>query len=222
MAEPLITHSGVAVPLDQPNIDTDTIIRIDHYMSHKRTELGPFALHVLRHPDGRPDPDCPLNQPAFQGASILVAGENFGCGSSREAAVWALVGMGLKAIIAPSFADIFRQNAVKNGLAALIVDPLLCQQLREHLLADPGCTVTIDLQTQTLTTPSGVRVGFSIGAFERQQLMSGEDEITSTLKRAWTIEAHQQDWIATHPWAVLDQNHEIFRHTKMQIEKDRH
>lgn len=222
MAEPLILHRGIAVPLDQPNIDTDTIIRIDHYMSNARTKLGPFAFNVLRNPNGMADPACTLNHPAFVGASILVAGENFGCGSSREAAVWALAGMGIKAIIAPSFADIFRQNAVKNGLAPLIVDPATCHRLQEQLLAgDVGREVTIDLREQTLTTPWGDTVAFSIGAFEREQLMSGEDEITSTLKLNHAIKVHQQNWIEQHPWAAIDQDHEIFKQRNSHIKKER-
>jgi 3-isopropylmalate/(R)-2-methylmalate dehydratase small subunit len=223
MAEPLILHRGIAVPLLQPNIDTDTIIRIDHYMSNPRTKLGPFAFHVLRNPGGTADPACTLNQPAFQGASILVASENFGCGSSREAAVWALVGMGLRAVIAPSYADIFRQNAVKNGLAPLIVDAAISRRLQQQLLEGAASPeIAIDLGQQILTTPSGEIEAFSIGAFEREQLMSGEDEITSTLKLKDRIEAHQKVWMAEHPWAAIDQNHEIFKQRNSHIDKERH
>ena len=221
MPEPLIHHRGIAVPLPQPDINTDTIIRIDHYMSNARSKLGPFAFHVLRYSGDQPDPVCPLNQPPFQGASILVASENFGCGSSREAAVWALVGMGLKVIVAPSFADIFRQNAVKNGLAALIVEPAACAALQQELLdGTHGQRVAVDLASQTLVTPAGKTVPFEIGAFEREQLMSGEDEITSTLKLSDQIEAQQQRWTSAHPWAEIDQNHEIFQLRNTRTKKE--
>jgi 3-isopropylmalate/(R)-2-methylmalate dehydratase small subunit len=211
MLEPLIRHRGIAVPLPQPDINTDTIIRIDHYMSNPRSRLGPFAFHVLRYPDGVRDEACTLNHGCFDGASILVASENFGCGSSREAAVWALVGMGLKAIIAPSFADIFRQNAVKNGLAALVADAGACQALQQQLLGGMhGHAVSIDLERQTLETPAAETIPFQIGAFERKQLMSGEDEISSTLKLADLIEAQQRRWTADHPWAEIDKSHDIF------------
>jgi len=221
MARPLIQHIGLAVPLRQANVDTDTIIRIDHYMSNPRSQLGPFAFHVLRNPGGQPDPDCTLNQSVFQGASILVASENFGCGSSREAAVWALVGMGLKAIIAPSFGDIFRQNAVKNGLAALIVEADACSAL-QTLLGDgaSGRDISVDLATQTLIAPDGATIGFSIGAFEREQLMSGEDEITSTMKLQGAIDAQQRRWTEQHPWARMNLDHEIFRQRDLHMKKE--
>lgn len=205
MPEPLTQHQGIAAPLSLPNIDTDRIIRIDHYMATPRRDLGRFALHTLRFPGGVMDPDCSLNRPEFAGASILVAAENFGCGSSREAAVWALAGMGVRAILAPSFGDIFRQNAVKNGLATLVGPAAALRDLRAALEEGRhGRVVTVDLEARQALAPDGHAIPLAIGDFERAQLMSGEDEIAETLRRRDMIDTHARRWIAAQPWVAID------------------
>ncbi|GAB5373919.1 MAG: 3-isopropylmalate dehydratase small subunit [Acuticoccus sp.] len=202
---PFTTHAGIAVPIARENVDTDMIIRIERLMLVPRAELGAHAFEMLRRPGGEDDPTCPLNQPRFAGASVVVAGSNFGCGSSREAAVWALAGMGIRAMVAPSFGDIFRQNAIKNGILPVTL-PVATADALLTALADPAVAprMTFDLEHQVLTGPDGTPHPFAIGVFEREQLLSGEDEVTTTLRRADEIGRHFARWHEAAPWARLD------------------
>jgi len=203
--QPFTRHTGIAVPLPRANIDTDLIIRIERFMLVPRRELGAYAFEMLRHrSDGSTDPDCPLNQPCFAGASILIAGANFGCGSSREAAVWALAGMGIRSVIAPSFGDIFRENCVKNGILPIVLDAAACEELSARLLTgEGGHRISIDLTAQRLTPLGGQEIPFAIGAFEREQLLAGEDEVATTLRRRRQILDHLDRWEAAEPWSRL-------------------
>ncbi len=203
--QPFIRHQGTAVPLQRANVDTDMIIRIERLMLVPRRDLGAYAFEMLRRlPGGEENPDSILNQEPFRAASILVCGRNFGCGSSREAAVWALDGMGIRCVIAPSFGDIFRENCIKNGILPVILDEHLCEDLTAELLSGAhGREISVDLEALRLSAPSGAVFPFVLGAFEREQLLSGTDEITSTLARHAEIAAHFARWEASEPWATL-------------------
>jgi 3-isopropylmalate/(R)-2-methylmalate dehydratase small subunit len=205
MIAPFVRHRGTAVPLQRANIDTDMVIRIDRLVLVPRRELGAFAFEMLRlRADGSPDPDCILNHPRYQGASILVAGRNFGCGSSREAAVWALAGSGIRCVIAPSFGDIFRQNCVKNGILPVVLGEAECSALQAGLLdAAMAPELEIDLEALRITLPDGGALAFAIQAFERNQLLTGEDEVTTTLRQRDLILAHLARWEEQEPWNRL-------------------
>lgn len=196
-------HRGVAVRLPQVNIDTDAIIRIERLMMVPRARLGDYAFEMLRQdPDGQPRKDCWLNAPAFAHASIVLAGRNFGCGSSRETAVWAMQGRGIRCVIAPSFGDIFRMNCVKNGVLPIALEEAVHTALVNDWSPDGGdaATYTVDLRGLRITTPKGRHVAFTLPAFERQQLLDGEDEIAATRKLDDRIASHLQAWHAQHPW----------------------
>lgn len=198
-------HRGIAAPLQRANVDTDMIIRIERFMALPRRDLGPWAFEMLRRlPDGRENPDCILNQEPYRAASIIVSGRNFGCGSSREAAVWALAALGIRSVIAPSFGDIFRENCIKNGILPIVLDDGICDRLAAELLAgaEPR-EIEIDLASLSLISPAGEIIPFSIGAFEREQLLTGEDEVTATLKLRDEIACHFARWDADQPWARL-------------------
>ena len=202
---PLTRVTSPAVVLPRDNIDTDMIIRIERLVLVPRRELGAYAFEMLRFlPDGSEDPDCPLNRPEFQSAEILVSGRNFGCGSSREAAVWALAGRGFRVIVAAGFGDIFRQNCLKNGILPVELSATDHAALTESLAAAPLGDVAVDLEAQTLSGPGGLTLSFSIGAFERDRLLAGTDEITATLQHRDAILAHLAEWQASHPWVALD------------------
>lgn len=189
-----------AVPIARDNVDTDVIIRIEHLASLPKAELGKVAFFALRfRPDGSPDPEFPLNQPRYDGARILVAGGNFGCGSSREAAVWAIMGLGIRVVIAKSFGDIFFGNCFQNGvlpiaLSAAEVDALL----RQCAGGPPG--VAVDLGACTVRFPDGSVHRFAIDPLRRRNLLEGLDDIGLTLRDAELIAAWQaarrQEW----PW----------------------
>lgn len=201
--QPFGRHRGIAAPLDRANVDTDMIIRIERFMTHPRKALGPFAFEMLRRlPDGSEDLDCILNREPFRRASILVAGRNFGCGSSREAAVWAIAAMGVCCLMAPSFGDIFRENCIKNGLLPIVLDEAVCAALRGALASSPNPEIEVDLEAETLTFGTDA-ISFAIGRFEREQLLTGEDEVASTLKRGAEIDVHFARWEAANPWAAL-------------------
>jgi len=196
-------HRGVAVLLPQVNIDTDAIIRIERLMMVPRAQLGNYAFEMLRFDAaGQPRESCLLNQPAFAQASIVLAGRNFGCGSSRETAVWAMQGRGIRCVIAPSFGDIFRLNCVKNGVLPIALDDAVHAALVHDWSPDGGdaATFTVDLRALTITTPSATTIRFTLPAFERQQLLDGEDEIAATRKHGDAIDRHLREWQAQHPW----------------------
>jgi 3-isopropylmalate/(R)-2-methylmalate dehydratase small subunit len=190
---PFVRETGLVAPLDRPNVDTDQIIPKQFLKRIERTGFGQFLFFDWRYlPDGRPDPSFILNEPRYQGASILVAGRNFGCGSSREHAPWALAEYGFRAIIAPSFADIFRNNCAQNGLLTVVLPEDQVHDLIQKTLATPGYTLTIDLEQQTVTDDGGFTATFEIDPFVKTRLLNGLDEIGMTLQREPAIAAFEQ------------------------------
>jgi 3-isopropylmalate/(R)-2-methylmalate dehydratase small subunit len=194
--KPFKTLASTYVVLAADNVDTDQIIPARFLKVTDKRGLGDsvFADWRLR-ADGSPNPDFPLNRPDAKGARILVAGQNFGCGSSREHAPWALVGWGLRAIVAPSFADIFKQNAMKNGLLPVEVDDAVHVRLVQTRHSNPAAVLTVDLPAQTLTLAGEDPVSFAIDAFSKECLVNGIDELGYLLDRITDIERHE----AQHP-----------------------
>jgi len=208
--EKFTVHTGVVAPLDRENVDTDAIIPKQFLKSIKRTGFGPNAFDEWRYLDhGEPgqdnskrplNPDFVLNQPRYQGASVLLARKNFGCGSSREHAPWALQQYGFRAIIAPSFADIFFNNCYKNGLLPIV----LTEQQVDHLFNDTyafnGYQLTIDLDAQVVRTGDGREYAFDITAFRKYCLLNGFDDIGLTLRHADKIRQFEAERLAKRPW----------------------
>ena len=201
---------GLVAPLDRPNVDTDAIIPKQFLKSIKRSGFGPNLFDEWRYLDHGepgmdlatrvPNPDFVLNQPRYQGAGILLARENFGCGSSREHAPWALMDFGIRAIIAPSYADIFFNNSFKNGLLPVILPAAVVDRLFADTLATPGYRLTVDLPNQQVIAPSGESFGFTVDEFRRHCLTEGLDEIGLTLRHADAILAFEQQRRAEQPW----------------------
>ena len=191
------THvTGRMAPIPIDNIDTDQIIPASYLKVTDKSGLGEGLFsrwRVLE--NGAPNPDFVLNRPEHAGAEILLAGDNFGCGSSREHAPWALLDYGFKAVISSRFADIFSNNALKNGLLLVTVTPPVLEQLLESVLRDPDCQVTIDLEAQTLATPSGEEISFDIDPFAKQCLLRGIDQLGFLLEQLPRIESFE----ASHP-----------------------
>ncbi|WP_435100064.1 3-isopropylmalate dehydratase small subunit [Arhodomonas sp. AD133] len=208
--EPLTRVKGVVAPLDRANVDTDAIIPKQFLKSIKRTGFGPNLFDEWRYLDhGEPgqdnsqrplNPDFVLNQPRYQGASILLARRNFGCGSSREHAPWALADYGFRVIIAPSYADIFYNNCSKNGILPVALSEEAVERLFEETRASEGYSLEVDLPAQTVTTPSGERFAFEIDAFRKHALVEGLDEIGLTLKHADEIRAYEARRREEAPW----------------------
>ncbi len=202
--------SGLVAPIDRANVDTDAIIPKQFLKSIRRTGFGPNLFDAWRYLDhgepgadcsGRPiNPDFVLNQPRYQGATILLARRNFGCGSSREHAVWALLDYGFRALIAPSFADIFYNNCCKNGVLPVRLGEEEIDALFEAVAARPGYRLAIDLEAQTVTTPEGRVLGFEIDPFRKGCLLEGLDEIGLTLQLRGRIEAFERRWREQAPW----------------------
>lgn len=192
MAEPFTMLNAVAAPFDMPNVDTDQIMPA-RFMRRPRDErYVAYGFHDLRFtPDGALRPDFILNQPPFNEAGILVASRNFGVGSSREAAVYALLAMGFRAVVAESFGDIFFSNALKNGLLPVKLPESIVNALRDAVAAAPGATIRVDLQSQVLTAPDGTEHAFTVPAFARDCLLRGLDEIGLTLTLADRITAFE-------------------------------
>ncbi|MCC5857074.1 MAG: 3-isopropylmalate dehydratase small subunit [Ectothiorhodospiraceae bacterium] len=203
-------HTGLVAPLDRANVDTDAIIPKQFLKSIKRTGFGPNLFDEWRYLDhGEPGQDCSqrplnpdfvLNQERYQGASVLLARQNFGCGSSREHAPWALEDFGFRAIIAPSFADIFYNNCFKNGLLPIVLPEDAVDRLFQETEATPGYQLRIDLPAQTVTTPSGQVLPFEIDAGSKHMLVEGLDEIGLTLTHADDIRAYEQRRRQEAPW----------------------
>ncbi|TVP55480.1 MAG: 3-isopropylmalate dehydratase small subunit [Halomonadaceae bacterium] len=203
-------HQGLVAPLDRSNVDTDMIIPKQFLKSIKRTGFGPNLFDELRYLDeGQPgrdnsqrplNPDFVLNQPRYQGASVLLARSNFGCGSSREHAPWALEDFGFRVIIAPSFADIFYNNSFKNGLLPLVLDEKIVDQLFQRVEANPGYQLTVDLEQQVVLTPEGDSFPFEVDNFRRHCLLNGLDDIGVTLEDADNISAFEAKRRQDAPW----------------------
>src|SRR5690606_30169806 len=204
------THKGLVAPLDRENVDTDLIIPKQFLKSIKRTGFGPNLFDELRYLDhGEPgmdnskrplNPEFSLNKPRYQGASILLTRKNFGCGSSREHAPWALDQYGLRAIIAPSYADIFFNNSFKNGLLPIVLSEDEVSRLFEELYANEGYALNIDLPRQVVVTPEGREIAFEVEPFRKHSLLNGLDEIATTLQKADKIRAFESERLARHPW----------------------
>lgn len=204
------TLKAVVVPLDRSNVDTDAIIPKQYLKSVKRTGFGPSLFDDWRYLDpGEPgmdhsqrriNPDFVLNQPRYAGAQILLARENFGCGSSREHAVWALADYGFRAVIAPSFADIFFGNSFKNGLLPLTLDEKHIDRLFQAVSSNPGYELTVDLAEQVVITPEGERLGFDVDPFRKHCLLNGLDDIGLTLQHADEIRSYEERRRAQAPW----------------------
>ena len=203
-------HQGLVAPLDRANVDTDQIIPKQFLKSIKRTGFGPNLFDEWRYLDeGQPDQDSSkrpintefvLNQPRYQGASVLLAQENFGCGSSREHAPWALGEYGFRAIIAPSFADIFYNNSFKNGLLPIILTAAEVNELFAQTEATEGYQLTVDLAAQTVTRPDGVQYSFEVDAFRKHCLLNGLDDIGLTLQDAEQIREFEVGYKKANPW----------------------
>ena len=194
------TLTAVAAPIMRTNVDTDVIIRIERLAaSREQSALGPYAFEALRYRgDGSIDPDFIFNKPAFCGAPILLAGANFGCGSSREGAVWALMGMGVRCVIAPSFGDIFYSNCFQNGLLAIVLPETEVAALAAEAIS--GEAFTVNLEKKTITRPDGRESSFAIDALRRESLLAGLDEIGLTLRDDEYIRQWQQHDRAVRPW----------------------
>lgn len=204
------TLTGIVMPLDRPNVDTDAIIPKQFLKSIKRSGFGPNLFDAWRYLDegepgkdnaGRPlNPDFVLNQPRYEGAQVLLARENFGCGSSREHAPWALLDYGFRVIIAPSFADIFYNNCFKNGILPIILAANVVDELFKLVEAEEGYTLTIDLAAQSISRPDGVVIEFEIDAFRKHRLLNGLDDIGLTLEHAAEIRAYEKKRQEEAPW----------------------
>ncbi len=208
--EKFVLHTGLVAPLDRENVDTDAIIPKQFLKSIKRTGFGPNLFDEWRYKDvGQPgvdnskrplNPDFVLNQPRYQGASVLLARKNFGCGSSREHAPWALSQYGFRAIIAPSFADIFFNNCYKNGLLPIALSEQQVDHLFNETLAFPGYRVTIDLERQCVIGADGTEYSFDIAPFRTYCMLNGFDDIALTLRYADKIKAYEAERLAKMPW----------------------
>lgn len=204
------TLEGLVLPLDRANVDTDYIIPKQFLKSIKRTGFGRNLFDEARYLDkGQPDQDCSqrplnpdfvMNQPRYQGASIMLARDNFGCGSSREHAPWALDDAGFRCIIAPSFADIFFNNCVKNGILLIVLDEKTVDQLFRETFDNEGYALKVDLPSQTITKPDGSTLRFDIDASRKERLLKGLDEIGVTLKSGERIAEYEQRWKQQSPW----------------------
>ena len=213
--EAFTVHHGVVAPLDRANVDTDAIIPKQFLKSIARTGFGPNLFDEWRYLDKgepgqdpasrKPNPDFVLNQPRYAGASILLARRNFGCGSSREHAPWALDQFGFRAIIAPSFADIFFNNCFKNGLLPIVLPEDVVSRLFDEVAAFPGYQLTVDLPRQVVVKPDGAEIPFEVQAFRKYCLVNGFDDIGLTLRHADKIRAFEAERLARLPW--LAQTH---------------
>jgi 3-isopropylmalate/(R)-2-methylmalate dehydratase small subunit len=203
-------HKGLVAPMDRENVDTDAIIPKQFLKSIRKTGFGINLFDEWRYLDPgfpgqdpttrKPNPEFVLNQPRFKGASILLARKNFGCGSSREHAPWALVQYGFRALIAPSYADIFFNNSFKNGLLPIALPEAAVAKLFDEVRAFPGYELTVDLDRQVITTPGGDAIAFDVQPFRKYCLLNGFDDIGLTLRQSDKIKAFEAQRLATKPW----------------------
>ena len=207
---PFTVHKGLVAPMDRENVDTDAIIPKQFLKSIKRTGFGPNLFDEWRYLDPgqpgqdpasrKPNPDFVLNQPRYQGASVLLARKNFGCGSSREHAPWAIEQYGFRALIAPSYADIFFNNCFKNGLLPIVLPEHEVARLFDEVAAFPGYELTIDLPRQVVVKPDGTELAFEVQPFRKYCLLNGFDDIGLTLRHADKIQAFEAERLARKPW----------------------
>ena len=199
--EKFTTLTGVAAPLDMINVDTDMVIPKQFLKTIKRTGLGPSLFFEMRYDaDGNENPDFVLNKPQYRNASILVAGDNFGCGSSREHAPWALLDFGIRCVIATSFADIFYNNCFKNGILPIKLSGEDVAKLLEDAERGANATVTIDLESQTIKGPDGGEITFEVDEFKKHCLLNGLDDISLTMKNAGKIDDYEAAQKTSQPW----------------------
>ena len=200
--EKFVKLTGVAAPLPVVNIDTDMIIPKDYLKTIKRTGLGAGLFAEARfNQDGSENPDFVLNKPAYREAKILVAGDNFGCGSSREHAPWALADFGIRCVISTSFADIFYNNCFKNGILPIIVSPEELEKLMDDAERGSNAVLTVDLESQEITGPDGGSIKFELDAFKRHCLLNGLDDISLTLEKSDNIASYETKLATERPWA---------------------
>jgi len=203
-------HKGLVAPMDRENVDTDAIIPKQFLKSIRKTGFGPNLFDEWRYLDHgepgvpeserKPNPDFVLNQPRYKGASVLLARKNFGCGSSREHAPWAIDQYGFRAVIAPSFADIFFNNCFKNGLLPIVLPEATVDLLFNETHAFPSYELTIDLENQVIVRPQGETIPFEVQAFRKYCLLNGFDDIGLTLRQSDKIKAFEAERLATKPW----------------------
>ena len=195
------TLEGVAAPLKIINVDTDMVIPKQYLKTIKRTGLGKGLFSEQRYKDdGSENPDFVLNQPAYRNAKVLVAGDNFGCGSSREHAPWALLDFGVRCVISTSFADIFYNNCFKNGILPIVVTPEQLKLLMDDAERGSNATISVDLEAQELTRPDGERIAFEVEPSRRSRLLEGLDEIGATVAKAHRIDAFEAKLRRSQPW----------------------
>jgi len=195
------TLTGVAAPLPMANVDTDKIIAARFLKTIARTGLGKNLFHAMRfNDDGTEKPDFVLNQEPYRQAEILIAYENFGCGSSREHAPWALLDFGIRCVIAPDFADIFHNNATKNGILPIRLPRAVCEALMEDARMGGNVRLTIDLENQVVMRPSGEKIPFEVDAFRKHCLLNGLDDIGQTMQHAPAIDDYETKRRAEAPW----------------------
>ncbi len=203
-------HKGIVAPLDIANVDTDMIIPKQFLKSIKRSGFGPYLFDEMRYLDkGEPDMDCThrplnqefvLNQARYQNASVLLSRRNFGCGSSREHAPWALDNFGIRVMIAPSFADIFYNNSFKNGLLPIVLDEAIVDGLFAEIAETEGYELAVDLESQTIIKPSGESIAFEVDEFRKHCLLNGLDDIGLTLQDADAIRVFEEKYKQQAPW----------------------
>ena len=203
-------HRGLVAPMDRENDDTDAIIPKQFLKSIRKTGFGPNLFDEWRYLDHgepgmdpasrKPNPDFVLNQPRYAGASVLIARKNFGCGSSREHAPWALDQFGFRAVIAPSFADIFFNNCFKNGLLPIVLPDSVVGKLFDEVAAFPGYQLTVDLDRQVIVKPDGTEIAFDVQPFRKYCLLNGFDDIGLTLRQTDKIKAFEAERLANKPW----------------------
>jgi len=212
--EKFTTFSGIVMPMDRANVDTDAILPKQFLKSIRRAGFGPYLFDEWRYEDiGIPDADTSnrpirkdfvLNLPRYQGAKILIARENFGCGSSREHAPWALKDYGFDVLIAPSFADIFFNNCFKNGILPIVLDDDTVDDFFTETYAQEGYQLTVDLANQKIIKPDGIMIEFEVDAFRKHCLLNGLDDIGLTLQHADQIREFEENYKANHPWLFTE------------------
>ena len=203
-------HRGLVAPMDRENVDTDAIIPKQFLKSIKKTGFGPNLFDEWRYLDKgepgmdpasrKPNPDFVLNQPRYAGASVLIARKNFGCGSSREHAPWAIGQYGFRALIAPSYADIFFNNCFKNGVLPIVLPDNVIAKLFDEVAAFPGYELTVDLERQVIVKPDGTEIAFDVQPFRKYCLLNGFDDIGLTLRQQDKIKAYEANRLAAKPW----------------------